>query len=538
LRAIRAKRHSSFLPRLVSILTLRYRLLWARARLKTGKCVLFFLAYMFGCLMIILLTAGRFSALIAMFRTAEAELLTCAVLSGVSVTAIAAAVMLGVGNNAVLSDAALRSYPLSVMERLIARHLSAILGPWWTTVFAVYFGIGLGFYRIGTATLWLIALAAILLTFANSIAASILYDLLARATATRAGLVATLIVLLTSLVVSSTAHSLRVTLVWSHRLFEVASPLLIYTPSFAAAELMAGDPGPHAILRVLILLAWCAGSFALLAALERAPLRSRTVVGVHATWDGPCDRIATAFGRSAPVIAKVLRYHFRSNRARFGYAVSLPALIFPLATARQFRAEPEGAFYLALGIMAIVGFVSTSSTALNVFGYDGSGFRRYFLLPVEPATILRGVSLVPLLLGFPVVAAALPVCLHFMRMKVDSRIVAMLLANGVGGLFFFHAIGLWTSLLAPSRSDFRVPFFASDLSFAAMSVMVVSLATTLAGSYVVGRVLGVAIVLSHWWIALGVMLTSVAFYLLTLRFGAAVFVRRRERILVVIEQHT
>ncbi|MCC6857705.1 MAG: hypothetical protein IT158_04045, partial [Bryobacterales bacterium] len=273
---------------------------------------------------------------------------------------------------------------------------------------------------------------------------------------------------------------------------------------------------------------------AAIAGVERLPAPSRVVAGAPAEWDGPCERLAARWGSAAPLVSKTLKYYWRTKRGRFGLLVNGPVLPFLLLMMAPDRRAPLLHFFIGVGLMAVAGFAATFAVAINSFGFDGPGFRRYFLLPVPAAAVIRAASLVPLAIGalaLPVVFAA---CLLLARVPVDARMAAMLAANGVGGLCFFHALALWTSILAPSRTDGEVRF-GNDYSLAANLAGNGGLLAGLFGSQFLGLAAG-ARVLQFWWVAPVFMTAAAAFYLITLRAAPAVLLRRREQILAVVER--
>src|SRR5207249_4878550 len=152
-----------------------------------------------------------------------------------------------------------------------------------------------------------------------------------------------------------------------------------------------------------------------------------------------------------------------------------------------------------LGLMSVIGYSVTFAMAVNSFGFDGSGFRRYFLLPVEPAAVVRSISVVPLMIGALTVPFGFVVCTLMARVHVAGRMAAMLAANGIGGLCFFHAVALWISLLSPSRTDGALRF-GNDYSLGANFVGTGGVLVPIFGSQFLGMAVG-ARVLQFWWVA-------------------------------------
>ena len=81
----------------------------------------------------------------------------------------------------------------------------------------------------------------------------------------------------------------------------------------------------------------------------------------------------------------------RNNRFRAMYLLSLPLVAF-LTFNLSRRGGADALFVAALGTFSVVTFLGTSRMAVNQYGYVGGGFRRYFLLPTDPAASLRAGS--------------------------------------------------------------------------------------------------------------------------------------------------
>ena len=131
---------------LARLLGLRYRLLWAQVRLRNGKIALFVVGYLFAMLIIAFLALAGYRAAMASIRLGKAELVASAVLCGFFLLAILASVILGIGINPAFSDAALRRYSLTPVDRLVARQLTAFLEPMWMCILAFDLGVAAGLY--------------------------------------------------------------------------------------------------------------------------------------------------------------------------------------------------------------------------------------------------------------------------------------------------------------------------------------------------------------------------------------------------------
>ena len=60
---------------------------------------------------------------------------------------------------------------------------------------------------------------------------------------------------------------------------------------------------------------------------------------------------------------------------------------------------PHSLFVAALGTVPMATFLGTSRISVNQFGYVGGAFRRYFLLPTDPAATLRAASYAGVTIG-------------------------------------------------------------------------------------------------------------------------------------------
>ncbi|HSB18318.1 MAG TPA: hypothetical protein VLE22_27955 [Bryobacteraceae bacterium] len=484
------------------------------------------IGYLLACFVAAILLLGGFGAAMASIRLGKAELVARVVLAGFSGIAIVAALVLGIGVNPAFCDAVLRRYPLSAGDRFLTRRITAFLDPLWMILLALFMGLAAGFHAVGVGSIWLAVLAALLLVIVTYLFAQLLAAMIGWITATPAGpaILAVLVVILVFAVSAAPA-------IGANRSLSAALlPVVKVTPAFCAAGVMAGGSA----IGLLLLLVWCAAMAAAIAGVERLPVPSQTVAAARAEWDGPVDRLVAHFGSSAPLVAKTLKYYWRTKRARFSLLINAPAFPLMLVIMRPDRHAPLLHFFIGVGLMAIIGFSVTFAMAINSFGFDGSGFRRYFLLPLAPTAVVRAVSLIPLLLGALTLPVGFAVCVLLARVPIDARMATMLAANGVGGLCFFQALALWTSMLTPSRTDGEVRF-GNDYSLAANLVGSGGIVVSLVGSQFLGVAAG-ARALQFWWVAPFFMVAAVAFYALSLCMAPAVLVSRRERILAVVER--
>jgi hypothetical protein len=517
-------------PLIFQLVGLRYKLLWAQTRTRNGRIALFLAAYLFAIFIVILMTAGGYGAAMIAVRSGHAETVAQAVLGGLFLNALVASVVTGFGINTAFTDAALRRYALNAQERLAARHVTGILEPVWIFVLALYLGLSTGLYVFGAGNFWLGAAAVLLLLMANYLLARVLATLIEWLSHVKGG-TAVLFLLLISLCLLPSALIPR--LVRAHGARHAMRAVLGYTPPFAAAALTV-NAGAGMLHNFGLLAAWIAALLVLLAAIEKQAARPRSAAAAVATWDNRYERIASIFGPTmAPLVGRSLRYYMRSNKVRFNYIGALPALAF-ITFNNPAAGGPLHYFVRALGGFTVVGFLGTAVMSTNQFGFDASGFRRYFLLPIAPGEILRASSYTAMFVGGTLVAAALVLWVLFAPVPFDARIATMLLAAGAGGLCLFNGLSIWTSLLAPRATSFETTF-GNQLSLGANVLLIGGLLACILGVMLLDNLAGPAAVLSYWWVSLPAAALAILFYSYSLRLGAATFVSRRERLLNALE---
>lgn len=514
------------------LLKLRYRLLWAQVRLRNGKIALFLAGYLFVILIILLIALGGLGAAFVAIRMGKAELIARVVLGSFYLNALMASIVLGVGMSSAFTDAALRRYPLSAIERLAARQLTAFLEPLWMFVLALDLSLAIGFWTLNVVPIFFAIPAAVLLVVTNYLLARLVLSLIERIMATRSGpLILVMVIMGISLGPAALGPVLR-----HHRAYlDTVLAVLTFTPPFAAASVMAGAQALRSFLGLLFLLSWCVGLAAALYALEKLPMPSRSIAGAVATWGGFVDRFAALFPAAwAPLVGKTLRYYIRSNKVRYNYVLAVPLVAFLVATQSRRAVDPRGMFITALAAIFIVGFIGTSAMDVNVFGYDGSGFRRYLLAPVSPTIVLQAVSLVSLILGAVQIPIALATWLLFSPVPTDARMLLMLFFSAVAGLFFYHGLSIWVALLSPRKADYYQNF-GNQLSFAANVVVIGGILSALFIPQIFRNSIRSDTVLHYWWTAPLLGLLMAAFYLVTIQTGTGIFVARREQLLSLIE---
>jgi hypothetical protein len=235
----------------------------------------------------------------------------------------------------------------------------------------------------------------------------------------------------------------------------------------------------------------------------------------------------------APLAGKMLRYCTRSPQVRMNALLGLPGLVLLVATSG--RHGSADMFPKALGGLAFIAGGSTGALSLNLFGFDGAGFRRYFLLPVSASRVLLVASVVVLLPGACLIPIALLLWAAYSPVQTDPRSLAMLASSGVVGLLLVPTMGVWTSVLAPTAIEFDRTL-GNKLSLAANTVMVgfiVSFFGFLLALHALG--IGSDVLVRRWWVAPLLLLPALAAYALTVRWAGRVMAARRERMLERID---
>jgi hypothetical protein len=510
---------------LLRLLALRYRLQWAKVRSRDGRIALLVAATLVVVVVAVLMALGGIGTAVAAVRAGKADRVALGVLTTFYVLAISVSIFMGIGVNAAFSNATLRRYPLSARDRFAARHLTAILDPLWFVCLALYLGVAIGFSILRVAPAWLTVPAAVLLLLTNFSVARAFVGCAEWILGTR---VAPFLLVALAIFAMTTPPLLR-----EPAAVHLLSAVARLTPPGIAARIMAGGSPAPSLAWVVALMAWAISLALVLAGLDRLPARSRTVPGARAVWDGPCDRFGALFGATlGPLVTKMLRYYTRSPQVRWNFPFVLPMLVVGCVELAR-GGEPMDFFLYALGALAAVGFMCTGAMSLNLFGFDGAGFRRYFLLPAPPSRVVRAATVVAILPGAMLVTLALAAWALFRPVATDARILIMLAASGFGGLLFSQALSIWIAVLWPRPAQFAVTF-GNRLSAAGGAALCGGVAA-LFGLPLALHGIGAAAVLRAWivWPVFG--LASCVWYVLTQGLAARAFGARREEMLAIIE---
>ena len=510
---------------LVRLIGLRFRLQWAAARSRNGRVVVAVGSTLAIAVSAVFLGLGGVGGAVAAVRAGQSQRVALGILTTVYLLATAGSMFLGIGATATFSNQTLRRYPLSAAERFAARHLTGFLDPLWAVCLALYLGVAIGFAVLGVTPAWLTVPAALLLVVTNWLAARVLMAMGELILALRgAPVVLTMFAVLAIL----TPTLMRDGPVAVHLL----SLALGRGPAGAAARVMAGGSRGAAVW-LGYLVGWTVALAWALVVLDRLPARSRAVAGAAPTWDGACDRFGAFFSPTlGPLVTKMLRYYARSPQVRWNFPFVLPMVVAGCLELSRER-QPADFFLYALGALTAVGFLCTGAMTLNLFGFDGAGFRRYFLLPVPPTVVVRAATIVAILPGVVLVGVALVAWVLFRPLPTDGRVLLMLASSGVGGTLFLQSVSIWIAVLWPRPAEFATAF-GNRLSAAAGAALCGGMGV-LFGLPLALHTVGTAAVLRAWivWPFFGLM--SCGWYALTVRLAARAFASRREEMLTLIE---
>jgi hypothetical protein len=514
---------------IAELIRLRYKLLWARTRTRNGRIALFFVGYLLFVLVAVLLGAGGLSAAMLAVRSGKAETVAQIVLGSLFFQALMATVIMGFGMNATFSETELRRYPVSALERRLTRHLIAMVDPFWFLVAALEVGLVAGLYALGGGSLGLGLIAVVLLFVSNYLFARVFGLVVDRAMQSKTGAgVVMLLVIATLIGIGQLPLLLR----RSPWLADAALCALHFTPPFGAAAAMTRG-GMQAASGLMIIVWWLLGLGAALVALERRPPGRQKVEKAAMSFDSPYDRVAAWFGsENAPLIAHWWRFYARNSRFRVLTLLSLPLVGF--LTYNFGSHKSSGLFVAALGTFPILTFLGPSRFTVNQFGYVGGAFRRYLLLPTDPAASLRAGNFASMLIGVPLIPLAALGWAVLAPVPFDVRMLFMLVAASVTGLLVFHALGLWATLFGPRRGNYNQSL-GNDLSLVGNLVVMGGIFTFLFTPQILARAAPALVAPENWWIGLFPVAAAASFYFTSLRATSELFRRRHEQLMAVVE---
>ena len=514
-----------------TLLKLRYQLLWAQARSSTGKASLFAALYIFGILVFLFFALGGFSAAFAAVRLGRAVQLARGMLAGLLVVGVVAGLVSGAGPRVAFSDIVLRRYPITSRERLAVRHMIGLLDPIWPLLLAMTAGLAAGF-AIGNPWRLPIGLPAAALYVAHAYLITVaILSLVDRLLQHKAGpailgsavaLLMVAVVLVQSLLLRSQNRG------W----LETLDRILRFLPPGAAASLIAGAKSAEILLAACALAGWILLPALVLYLVEkRPPVPVRERPGAIA-WGNPVDKTAGWFGPGfGPLVAKWLRTYLRSVQVRFGLAAAIPFAV-GLPWVLPGRAHDK-VYLMTLSLFFAMGAVSTSYGSMNMFGLDGQGIRRYSILPVPFKRVHRAGSIAAMLLGAILIPPALIASLAFTNIPLDGRLILMPILIGVAGIFYFNALGLWTTVLTPFPVDPRTIIGNHPPASYVLLQVALFQPAVIPMLYLQGSG-SAALVRDHWWLLGAAVVIFAALYAVSLFFTGRTLLVRRERLISAI----
>jgi hypothetical protein len=518
-----------------TMIRLRYKLLWANTRTRNGKIALFFAGYLLLVMVIALLGAGGTGAGMVAIKSGKGAVLAGAILTGIFAQGLLASVILGFGMANIFSEFELRRYPLRAAERRVTRHFIGIADPFWILFLVLDLGIAFGLYLFGAGSFWF-ALAAVLLLFVcNYIAARVLGMLVQRLTSQKFG---AMMMLALIICVGMLPALLQPVFKKNPAILAGVKRVWQTTPPAAAGVAMTHlDVSGVQALGVIAL--WLAVLAALLALLERRPPKAAVVHDTKVVWEGRIDRLGAIFGPTVgPLVANWLRYYWRNNRFRTIYPLALPLAAFLLFFfSRQDAAGHSamgGPLPMALAVFGLIGFIGTGQFAVNQFGYVGGGFRRFLLLPTDPAAAFRAGSYLFVSLSAALILPAAVLWTIFGTIPPAAPLLAMLVGCSVMSLFLFHGVALWTSILGARRGNYKQAL-GNDLSLAGNVVVLGGTLGWLFLPQLVVRGDSPALVRNFWWVTPLLALAALIFYMVSLRLTTSLFRARREELMTLME---
>jgi hypothetical protein len=516
---------------ILTLVELRYKLLWAQMRTRNGRVALLTLGYLLLAVLLLLFLFGGFGAAQAAVQSGQSELIARSILGGLFSSATAVAVLSGLGIRDAFTDAALRRYPLNARGRLAVRHITGFLEPVWLLILALEAGLATGMYVFAGGNASPAWVAVLILVVTNYLLARDLVCIAAGLMRFRGGKA----VLLAAIPGTALLAPLLGPGIAKHAAFSGACVrVLRFSPPFTAAALLLPGTASTAMANLGILLLWALGLLGLLPRLERWSIAPVSAQAAGALWGSRYERIASLFGpRMAPLIAKSLRYYSRCPRVWYMCFAALVIIATQLAGTPVHR-DPRERFLLALCLFTLAGICGPLPVSANQFGYEALSFRRYLLLPVSPGLVMRANSYVSLLVGGAEILFLILLWLAFAPMAFDMRMPLMLLGSGVTAMYLFNAIAVWMSVLAARAADYDV-LVGFNVSVAAAVSLQIILWPAAIGGQILRAYVAPDIVLRHWWISIPAVPLAVAVYVVSLHRAIAALPANSERLMSRLE---
>jgi hypothetical protein len=140
---------------------------------------------------------------------------------------------------------------------------------------------------------------------------------------------------------------------------------------------------------------------------------------------------------------------------------------------------------------------------------------------------------VSLVLSLAVILPALGLVAVFAPAMLSLKFAAILMLSGVAGAFLFNGAGLYTSVWAPRRVEFR-RLFGNDMSIPGNLVMYAGLALSFGVPLWVSTILPLPTVLRDWPVFFVITAVCAAWYLHALRMTGRLVTAASSRLLSVL----
>jgi hypothetical protein len=439
--------------------------------------------------------------------------------------------MMGFGMSAIFSDVELRRYPIGASERRLVRHLVGIIDPFWLLTLALELGLLVGLYVMDAASFLAGFLAVLLLFVSNYLLARVIEAIIDRLTKRDSG---SMVLMIGVMLLSFSGAVIPPLIKKFPGIGPATVQVLMYTPPFGAASAMT-QSGTSVLAGFAVEIAWVLGLGAALVWFERRPYERRVAATTVLKFDSRYDRVAAMLGFDhAPLVGWWLRFYTRNSRFKALIFLSLPIAAFLTYNFAAGRKQSLGWFPAALGTFPIVTFFATSRFMVNEFGYLGGGFRRCFLLPVEPAAVLRTGSYASMVLSACFIPAGLIAWIAFAPVPFDLREIFMLLASAVTGMFLIHGLGLWATLYGPRRGNYSQSL-GNDLSLFGNIVLIGGILFFMLSPLIWHAVFPAMLEPANWWFWIVPPAVAVAFYRISLSMASTALTRRREQLMAIVE---
>lgn len=520
-----------FLRKLITLVRLRYLLIWAQARTRNGKIAILVLVYLLVFSIALLVALAGTGAAIADNEFGQEGFFGRWILSGLFINGLGISLLLGVGAQAAFTEEALRRYPLDAKERFAVRQTVGLLDPIWLILGLGSLGMAVGFYWYGKGKLLAGLCAAVLFVVSDYLAAMILLAVVGLLVRTRRGAGVLGAIVLAAVSFGPLAVSV-IGFLRGRDFWQGLDYLLSFTPPGAAASMMLGTSFAEIAGNALLLIAWCIAQTAVLNWLERLPPVSDNPTRGGIRWNDGYDRVASLFGRKyGPHVGKALRYNLRCNLIRFSLITS-PLLVI-LGKYMMPGRSPDGELIITLALFFITSSATGAAMMLNLLGFEEAGIRRYALGPSTLTTALRAGSLASLTLRGGAMGMAFLLWVMVSHTIVNVRALLVVLGVVLGSLFLFNGFGLWTSVISIKRANFE-SMWNNRLSLGANIVMLGGSVTPYVIAIILSERIEPETIFQFWWIPALLMLAGMAFYAFSFFAIEPVLESRRESIINLI----